>query len=78
MTIRVSYDEGETWPVSREIYSGGSAYSNLVKLSDDTVGLLYEKDGYAKIVLATIPLKDLETGAVVGKTETERTGSKRP
>jgi len=69
MTIRVSYDEGETWPVSKEIHAGGAAYSNLVKLSDETVGLLYEKDGYAKIVLATIPLKDLEAGAAAGKTE---------
>jgi len=71
MTIRVSYDEGKTWPVSKEIYSGGSAYSNLVKLSNETVGLLYEKDGYAKIVLATIPLEDVEAAAVVRKTTLE-------
>ena len=60
MTIRMSYDEGKTWPRSKEIYDGGSAYSNLIKLSDESVGLLYEKDGYAKVVFVTIPLAEIE------------------
>ena len=30
-----------------------------------------QKDGYAKIVLATIPLEDLEAGGIVRKTGTE-------
>jgi hypothetical protein len=37
-----------------------------------------QKDGYAKIVLAAIPLKDLERGSVSGKTETGRTNRKVP
>jgi len=60
MTVRVSYDEGKTWPVSKLIYAKGSAYSNLVKLPDEKVGLLYEKDGYATITFATFSLKWLE------------------
>ncbi len=60
MTIRMSYDEGKTWPRNKEIYDGGSAYSNLIKLSDDRVGLLYEKDGYAKVVFVTVPLAEIE------------------
>jgi len=60
MTIRMSYDEGKTWAHSKEIYRGGSAYSNLIKLSDDRVGLLYEKDRYAKVVFLGIPLEELE------------------
>ncbi|MCP4452765.1 MAG: exo-alpha-sialidase [Planctomycetes bacterium] len=61
MTIRLSYDEGRTWPLSKEIYQGGSAYSNLVKIDDSTVGLFYEKDNYAKMVFVTLPLAGLES-----------------
>ena len=64
MTIRVSYDEGRTWPLSREIYKGGSAYSNLVKINGDTAGLFYEKDNYAKMVFVTLPLARLESNDV--------------
>jgi sialidase-1 len=42
MAVRLSYDEGETWPVSRLIHEGPSAYSSLVILADKTLGLLYE------------------------------------
>ncbi len=42
MTVRVSYDNGRTWILSRQIRSGESAYSDLVILSDNTIGLLYE------------------------------------
>ncbi len=61
MTIRVSYDDGKTWPLSKEVYQGGSAYSNLVKIDNDTVGLFYEKDGYAKMVFVTLSLARLES-----------------
>jgi sialidase-1 len=61
MTIRISYDEGKTWPESNEIYKGGSAYSNLVKINGDTVGLFYEKDNYANMVFVTLPLDKLES-----------------
>ncbi len=42
MTVRMSYDEGKTWPVSRLIHEGPSAYSNLARLADGRIGLLYE------------------------------------
>ena len=61
-TVWLSYDEGETWPVRREIYSGASAYSCLVKLSDSRIGLLYEKDSYKKISFVTFTLNWLEEG----------------
>ena len=43
MTVRLSYDEGRTWPVAKLIHAGGSAYSCLIVLPDKTIGLLYEK-----------------------------------
>lgn len=47
MTVRLSYDEGKTWPVSRVVYKGFSGYSSLAVLRDGTIGLLYER-GQAK------------------------------
>ena len=55
MTVRVSYDEGATWPVSREIFAGPAAYSCLAILPDKSVGCLFErgeKQPYERITLA--------------------------
>lgn len=43
MTVRLSYNEGKTWPVARMVYAGPSAYSSLAVLHDGTIGLLYER-----------------------------------
>lgn len=42
MTIRLSTDEGRTWPIARQIDPRPAAYSDLAVLADGTVGLLYE------------------------------------
>lgn len=44
LTLRLSYDEGKTWPVSQVIEPGPAEYSNLTKLPDGAIGLLYERD----------------------------------
>jgi hypothetical protein len=44
MTVRVSYDEGKTWPVSKLVQQDASGYSSLVAMPDGTVGLLYEQN----------------------------------
>jgi len=43
MTVRLSYDEGKTWPVAKLIHPGPSAYSCLAALPNGEIGLLYEK-----------------------------------
>lgn len=63
MTVRLSYDEGRTWPVSRQVYEGSSAYSCLTVLPDNSIGCLYEKDGYGKIAFARFSLEWLTGGA---------------
>lgn len=60
MTVRVSYDEGETWPVSRLVYEGSSAYCCLARLPDGRVGLLYERDDYAEIAFVAMELGWIE------------------
>lgn len=59
MTVRLSYDEGRTWPVANEIYAGPAAYSSLALLPDGTLGLLYERGQrgpYETITFVSIPI----------------------
>lgn len=42
MTVKWSYDGGMTWPNATLVHAGPSAYSNLVELSKEKTGLLYE------------------------------------
>ncbi|MBI9019159.1 MAG: exo-alpha-sialidase [Phycisphaerae bacterium] len=62
MTIKMSYDEGKTWPVAKTIYAPSSAYSCLTQLGDNLIGCLYERDGYTKITLARVSLEWLTDG----------------
>ena len=41
--VRISYDEGRTFPVERQISTGPAAYSDLTILPDKTVGVLWER-----------------------------------
>ena len=64
-----SYDEGTTWPVSRLIYDGPSAYSCLVVLRDRTIGLLYERGAespYDRITFTRFTLGWLTNGEDAG------------
>lgn len=66
MTVKLSYDEGKTWPVARLIYAGPSAYSSLAVLHDGTIGLLYErgkKSAYEQIEFAHFNLRWLFHGS---------------
>ena len=70
MTVRLSYDEGKTWPIAKQICSGWSAYSSLVKLPDGSVGLLYEageKKGYERIDFVRFSLDWLTNGKDAGR-----------
>jgi len=42
MTVRLSYDEGRTWPASTVLHAGPSAYSNLVVLPNGNLACLFE------------------------------------
>ena len=42
MTVRLSYDEGRTWPVKKLIHAGPSSYSTMVRLPNGEIGLLFE------------------------------------
>lgn len=58
LTLRISFDEGKTWAKSIPVYNGHSdsrkrfdysAYSDLVKMDKNHIGILFEKDNYSSI-----------------------------
>ena len=60
MTVRLSYDGGRTWPLSKLIHAGPSAYSALSILPDKSIGCLYERgesSPYEKITFARFSLE---------------------
>ena len=48
LSIRLSSDEGKTWPVMRSLEPGGSSYSDLAVLPDRTILCFYLR-GYAPV-----------------------------
>ncbi len=55
MTVRTSFDDGQTWPQARLLHEGPSAYSDLALLADGSAACLYEagaKHPYESIVFA--------------------------
>jgi sialidase-1 len=65
MTVKLSADEGKTWPAARLLHPGPAAYSSLAVLADGRIACLYErgeKGPYEKITLARFSLAWLEGG----------------
>jgi sialidase-1 len=66
LTVRLSYDEGQSWPVKKILHAGPTAYSCLTVLPDDTIGCLYEagvSNSYETITFARFSLAWLTDGA---------------
>ena len=64
LTLRISFDEGKTWTINKVIAKDPangkgdySAYSDIVKLDENTVGVFYEKDGYKSMVFTAVEWK---------------------
>lgn len=62
MTVKISYDEGETWSEGKTIYPGSSAYSSLTVLENGNIGLFFEKDEYKENPFVSFSLKWLTDG----------------
>ena len=75
LTLRISYDEGRTWPQRRLLYRGSSAYSSMAVLHSGAfadreaaerevaageVAVVFERDDYAKITFARLDRRWLE------------------
>lgn len=63
LTLRISFDEGKTWkkniaidkapPVNERNHT---AYSDIVKVTNKKIGVLYESENYSKIVFTVVKL----------------------
>jgi len=70
LTLRISFDEGKTWAKNWTIdnttdtkaMSNNSAYSDLVLMNKQHIGILYEKDNYSKIIFTPINWKKSTNG----------------
>lgn len=63
MTVRLSPDEGRTWPIAKVLHEGPAAYSCLAVLPDGDIGCLYEcgeRSSIERITFAHFPLQWLE------------------
>ena len=56
LTVRMSNDEGRTWPTSKLIDPGPSGYCCLTSLKGGRIGLIYERDNYKRLTFVTFKL----------------------
>lgn len=60
LTLRISYDDGKTWKRDFVIAKSENdsrdyaAYSDIVNVTKKEIGILYEKEGYSKIVFTVV------------------------
>jgi sialidase-1 len=70
VSIKLTYDEGQTWPVNKLLEDGPSAYSDLAVLPDGTVLCFYERSeirpgtrtNYGKLTVARFNLQWITDG----------------
>lgn len=68
LTVKMSCDSGQTWPVRKVVVPGAAGYSTLTPLGDGTsdddlggsYGLLFEREGYRSISYTSFDLDWLE------------------
>ncbi|WP_327310389.1 MULTISPECIES: sialidase family protein [unclassified Streptomyces] len=57
LTVKMSCDNGRTWPIRKVVDPGAAAYSTLTRLADGRLGLLYERADYQHITYSSFDLK---------------------
>ena len=62
LTVRISYDEGQTWSEGKTIYKGESAYSSMTILDNGDIGLIFEKDDHTENAFVSFSLNWLTDG----------------
>jgi len=62
VNVRASFDDAQTWPASRVLHAGPSAYSDLAVLANGQIACLFETgttSAYESIVLSRFALESL-------------------
>jgi sialidase-1 len=57
LTVRISYDEGNSWNKGKTIYEGSAAYSDLTVLKNGNIGVFFEADKYTRNLFTSFPLE---------------------
>ncbi|MCA9039718.1 MAG: FAD-dependent oxidoreductase [Planctomycetaceae bacterium] len=74
VSVKLSSDEGKTWPVSRVIEPNGSGYSDLTTLEDGTILCLYERgstDGKSNSSTGVLTVAMFDADWVKGNTQAD-------
>ena len=56
LRLRMSLDEGRTWPHGKLISVGSTAYSCMARLPGDRVGIVYERNNYQRVSFCEFPV----------------------
>ncbi|MHA7176787.1 sialidase family protein [Arthrobacter sp. Sr24] len=75
--LKLSQDNGATWPFGVELCGGSSQYSTAARLPDGRIGVLYERQGYQEIVFAAVDPADLLASPSRSLTHDSGTASSR-
>lgn len=59
LRVRMSLDEGRTWPHGKLVAVGAAAYSCMVRLPGNRVGIVYEGGNYQRISFSTFSIDAL-------------------
>ncbi|MBG0740160.1 exo-alpha-sialidase [Paeniglutamicibacter antarcticus] len=59
--LKLSVDDGSSWPHALVLCPGSSAYSTAARLPDGRIGVLYEREGYREIVFTSVDSARLRT-----------------
>lgn len=59
LTLFISLDDGQTWPIARMVDDGAAANLALVSMGNGEIGVVYERDKYLRQVFQRIDLKPL-------------------
>ncbi len=67
LSLKVSYDDGQTWPVKRVLEPGAAAYSDLAVGPDGSIYCFYERgrgegNAYRRLTVAKMNLEWLKGG----------------
>jgi len=57
LIVMASYDNALTWETIFKVHNGFSAYSDMVQLNENTLGVIYETDEYEKIRFRRIAIE---------------------
>ena len=73
LTLHVSQDSGASWPIKKPIEEEESAYSDLVEIDANHIGVIYERG--RQIVFARVSKEWLKTPDPQPRPPTDSNGS---